>query len=233
MFEIKNLTIKKDGLTLVKDVSFTIRPKEIVILSGKNGAGKSSLLKGILGYPGYQIVNGNIFLNGEDITNKPIEERASLGLYLALQSPPTIEGLSLYNLISHQEKKKHGEGFDPKRLRENMLALEKKYGLPEGAIDRGINLGLSGGEKRRLELLQLTTFFPKIAFLDEIDSGVDLETVPMIYKTLKELSKDGMSILLVTHHPLAQTKLKPNHTFSMADGELQISRTVLDIKDRP
>jgi Fe-S cluster assembly ATP-binding protein len=200
MLEIKNLTVHIDGREIVNNITFSIQEGETVALLGPNGSGKTSLLKTIMGVPGYVVDSGSIVFKGRDITNTPIHERAQLGIGIAFQRPPAIRGVRLKDVLSICMKKRGG---DVRGKEMNDAAGELNL---LDFLDRDINLGFSGGEIKRSELLQLLAQGPDLIMLDEPDSGVDLVNITIVGRIINELlekeKRSDMrkkSGLLITH----------------------------------
>lgn len=177
--EIKNLCVQVDGKALLHDLSLTIPVGEVHALLGLNGSGKTSLMMTIMGFPKYQVTNGQILFKGNDITNLNITERARLGIGIAQQRPPTIRGVKLRQVLDYVVMN------NPKRMNE-MANMVKAAGM-EKFLDRDINDGLSGGEIKRAELLQLLAIQPTFSMMDEPDSGTDVESFEIIGKLIDML----------------------------------------------
>ena len=187
MLEIRDLTIVRDGIPIVKNINLDVRRNEIHVLLGTNGSGKTTLAMGIMGiYP----VEGSILLDGKDITHLSVWERARKGITLAFQEPARFEGLLVkdYLLLSSRERSM-GEV-------ENAI---KMVGLPKNIIFKEIGENLSGGERKRIELAAVLLMRPKIAIFDEIDSGIDILSFRRITGIIEELRNSGTGILLITH----------------------------------
>ncbi len=206
MLEIKNLTVKKEGKVILEDINLKIAKGKKMALFGPNGSGKSSLAYTILGIKGYKVVKGKILLFGKDITKVSPENRVKLGLALAFQHPPEIEGLSLKNLLENISK-----GF-----------LEKRFLADyENILKRDINKNLSGGEKKVSELLQILALKPKLAIFDEIDSGLDIEKFKEASKLIKEeLLKSKTSLLLISHSGKVLEYFKPDEIYILIKGKI-------------
>ncbi|MCG8482358.1 MAG: ATP-binding cassette domain-containing protein, partial [Clostridia bacterium] len=199
ILEIKNLCVEADGKELLHDLSLTIPVGEVHALLGLNGSGKTSLMMTIMGFPRYQVTKGQILFKGKEITNLNITERARLGIGIAQQRPPTINGVKLRHILDYAVMN------EPRYIHE-MPAMIKTAGM-EKFLDRDINNGLSGGEIKRAELLQLLATQPGFSMMDEPDSGTDLESIEIIGKLLNLLfSRDAChpakrrAGLIVTHN---------------------------------
>jgi len=199
MIEVKNLTVSIEDKRVLKDVNLHIAQGETIVLLGPNGSGKTSLLKTIIGIPEYKVESGRILFSGKDITGLTIDERARLGIGIAFQRPPAVRGVKLKDMLRICMEKR-GD-FDEEKINE----FAQKLNL-FNCLDRDINLGFSGGEIKRSELLQLLAQNPDFIMLDEPDSGVDLVSINLVGKVINELlekekmaSKRTKAGLIITH----------------------------------
>ena len=206
--------MEKDGRRILKGISLEVAPGTIVAVLGPNGSGKTTLLRAIMGDPGFE-VHGKILLDGENITELPPHERARRGIFLAFQSPPEIDGVTLATLVTRAA----GRERDPKAFSE-LAQLANRLGLPPSYLSRPVNVGFSGGERKRSELLQALFLKPKYVLLDEIDSGVDLAGLRTIASAIDELRKSGAGIVLVSHNPKLFDYLRPDRVVLLRDGEI-------------
>ncbi len=179
MLEIKNLTVQAGGKTLLDSVSLTIPYGEVHALLGQNGSGKTSLMKTIMGFSGYEVTQGQIFFMGQDVTSLEVYERARLGIAIAQQRPPTIDGVTLRSVLQYTLR----NSPDPKR---SLIQLASDAHM-ENFLNRSINDGLSGGEIKRAELLQLLSMSPAFSMMDEPDSGVDIEALALVGSLINRL----------------------------------------------
>jgi|SRR3990167_2492783 len=229
-FEISNLWVKIEGKEILKGISFKIEPGEVVALMGPNGSGKSTLACSLMGHPNYRIVGSLqsaverrpiISLDGEDITNKTPDQRAKAGLFLAMQYPVSIPGVSVREALLaaiRARTQNTMSALDLKKL------IEKEAG--ELAIDpellkRGLNEGFSGGEKKKMEILQMRILSPKYTILDETDSGLDIDALKIVAKGANFMAKKKKTgILVITHYQRLLSYLKPDRVLVMKDGEI-------------
>lgn len=219
MLLVEGLEVEVSGKKVVNGVSFELERGELIIIMGPNGSGKSSLAYAIMGHPRYKVVSGRIVLDGVDITNKPPHERALAGLFLGFQNPVEVPGVSLEMLIKTALGKR--VGGDPSRI----PGLEKRIteeaalvGLKEELVKRDLNVGFSGGEKKRAEILQARILRPKYLILDEPDSGLDIDGVRMIADYIKEVLSAGSSVILISHYPRLSEYLEPSRVYVMVNG---------------
>ena len=199
LLEVKNLVVEIEGKKVLNNLCFNIKKGEVIALLGPNGSGKSTLAKVIAGDLRVKIKEGEIFLNNEKISKLPPEKRVSMGIVLAFQNPPEIEGLKMIDFI---ESIKIEEGSSDDKL-----------------MQREVNKGFSGGEKKISELMQITSLNPKLVILDEIDSGLDIKKTEVVAKIIKKYFIDkGVAVLIITHHGDILDLLKPTKTNILIDG---------------
>ncbi|MBI2120572.1 MAG: Fe-S cluster assembly ATPase SufC [Parcubacteria group bacterium] len=220
LFEVKNLSIKAEEKQVVENASFRIASGEIHVLMGANGSGKSSLVNAIFGHPKYKITAGGIFLDGEDIAFLSTDKKAKKGLFLSLQHVPEIDGVSFTNFLYRAHKEMAGSEMTVLEFHKYLGEKAASYGLPSGFLKRSVNAGLSGGEKKQSEAFQMAFFEPKFAFLDEPDSGVDIDALDTIFRTIRSLREKGTGFLLITHYGKILEKITPDHVHIMKDGQL-------------
>jgi Fe-S cluster assembly ATP-binding protein len=194
MLEVEGLTVEVEGKKILENVSFSLKRGESHILFGPNGSGKTTLLSALAGLPQFVVTSGKILFMGEDITGKSIDERAKLGIAVSFQDPPEISGVKLSDLLKLCLGKKIEDGFS----REEQ-ALIDAFKLTS-FLERDVNVGFSGGERKRSEILQLIFLKPKLLLLDEPDSGVDVESLKLIASEVQRyLEQNGGSALIITH----------------------------------
>ena len=194
ILEVENLSVKVEGKLILKDVTFDLKSHESHILFGPNGSGKTTLISALMGLPSYEVVSGKIVFMGVDITDKSVEERARLGMVISFQSPPEITGVKLADLL------KLCLGKSPiARFNKEEQKLIEAFRLNK-FLERDINVGFSGGERKRSEILQLIFLKPKLLLLDEPDSGVDVESLRLIADEIQQyVQRSGSSALIITH----------------------------------
>ena len=212
LLEIKNLTVEVAERVVLRDINIAIDYGETHILFGKNGSGKTSLLMTIMGFSGYKVTSGSIHFKGEDITFLPIHERAKRGIGMSFQRPPTIRGLKTHDLIRTFGR----NDFEVDRIVDNLDF--------SSFMDRDLNLGFSGGEIKKSELVQLSLQNPDLILLDEPESGVDLENIKIIGKGIKRLLQKNLhrqrtkSGLVITHTGLILNYLEADNGYLLLDG---------------
>jgi Fe-S cluster assembly ATP-binding protein len=192
--EVKDLSVKVENRLILKDITFNLKSHESHILFGPNGSGKTTLISALMGLPSYEVISGKISFMGIDITDKSVEERARLGMVVSFQNPPEITGVKLADLLKLCLGKTPIDNFT-----EDEQALIDAFKLTD-FVDRDINVGFSGGERKRSEILQLIFLKPKLLLLDEPDSGVDVESLRLIAGEIQRyVERSGSSALIITH----------------------------------
>lgn len=218
MLKLDQITVQVEGQTVVNQLSLTVRPGQITVLMGPNGSGKTSLLLALAGHPHYQL-KGRVTLDGQRIDQLAPEKRARQGLFLGFQTPIAIPGLDpvafLWEALQQQ-----GQSATLEAIRNQMQHQLKQLALKETVLDHGLNQGLSGGERKKLELLQALILKPKYALLDEPDSGLDIESLQLVAQAIKRLSRQGTGCLVVTHYPRMARQLQPNQVFIIRAGRI-------------
>jgi Fe-S cluster assembly ATP-binding protein len=222
--EVKDLKVKIDDKEILKGISLEIEKGEVVALMGPNGSGKSTLAYVLMGHPRYEVTSGKIFLNGDDITNARPDERAKKGLFLSFQYPQEISGVSVSNFLrTSLNAVREGRNEKPisvidfhKLMQEKMslLKVDKNFSL------RYLNEGFSGGEKKRMEILQMAVLQPKIGILDETDSGLDIDALRTVAMGVNGLKGRELGILLITHYQRILNYITPDKVHIVIDGRI-------------
>ncbi len=224
---IKNLHVAVEGKKILNGVDLTIRRGETHALMGPNGSGKSTLAGVIMGHPNYEITEGSIELNGENVLEWDATERARAGIFMAFQRPMSIPGVKMADFLRHattnvrNPERKEGEQLIPmrefrKELKDKMAQLR----MDEEFARRYVNDGFSGGEMKRAEILQLAMLRPKFAILDETDSGLDVDAVKLASQSIAEIGGADMGILIITHHDRLLEHNTPDFTHVMLGGRI-------------
>jgi Fe-S cluster assembly ATP-binding protein len=225
--ELKNLHVAlEDGTEIVKGVDLSVNAGETHAVMGPNGSGKSTLAYAIMGHPAYEITEGEILLDGENIVEMGADERAQRGLFLAFQYPHAIPGVTvtsfLRSALNALRKARAGED-DPvavKEFRTELLAQMEHLKVPRELAMRYLNDGFSGGEKKRVEILQMAMLKPRIAVLDETDSGLDIDALKIVAQGVKELVGPDMGALLITHYQRILNYVTPDFVHVFVDGRI-------------
>ncbi len=219
--EIEKLRIGIADKEVLKGVSLKIESGEIVALMGPNGSGKSSLAYAVAGHPNYQILSGKIRLNGEDLTSMTPDGRAKLGLFLAFQYPVGIPGVSVREMLLAvlREREKDEKKIPALEFRRILEEGAKELAMNPELLSRGINEGFSGGEKKKMEILQLRTLKPKYAILDETDSGLDIDALKIVAQGAKKAAREAnVGTLVITHYQRILKYLKPDRVIVLKNG---------------
>jgi Fe-S cluster assembly ATP-binding protein len=220
LFEIKDLRVAVEGKTVVDGVSLTIRPGEIHAIMGPNGSGKSSLSQGLMGHPGYQVLSGEATLGGKNILDMEADERSRAGLFLAFQYPMAVPGVTVANFMRSALQAHRGKDADMSDFRKLFKKEMKALSIDQSFATRYLNEGFSGGEKKRVEILQMAMLNPKLAVLDETDSGLDIDALKTVAEGINRYHNDDNGILLVTHYQRLLNYVKPDFVHVMMAGRL-------------
>ena len=218
--EIKNLSVETAEKRVVDSASLSLGAGEVHIVMGPNGSGKSSLANALMGHPRYTVVGGTITLNGEDITQASTEARAKKGLFLSMQYLPSVAGVTLLAFLHRAHKELTGEEVSIFEYHKQLEARAKEIGIDPAFLRRGLNEGLSGGEKKQTEMLQLLALKPKFAILDEIDSGVDVDSLQKVFRGIELLRNEGTGFLLITHYQNILKNVTPDRVHVMKEGKV-------------
>jgi Fe-S cluster assembly ATP-binding protein len=240
VLEIKDLHVEVEGAEILKGVNLTLRQGEVHALMGPNGSGKSTTAYAIAGHPHYKITGGDILFDGESILDLEPDERAKLGIFLAFQYPVAIPGVSFANFLraavssvrgykerAREAAKRSGEHkmigselMPMREFRQELLAKMDRFNVDRAFARRYLNDGFSGGEKKRGEVLQMAMLEPKIAILDESDSGLDIDALRVVSDGINKLVADGMGALLITHYQRILNYVRPDKVSVFYDGRI-------------
>lgn len=220
MLSIKNLTVSIGDKTILKDFSLDIADGEIVTLMGPNGIGKSTICKVIMGDTNYVVESGSITYNGEDLLKMDTITRSRKGIFMLAQNPTEIEGVTNADMLRCALECRTGEHVNFFDFNKKVTKICEKLNIPASFIHRGINEGMSGGEKKKNELLHLYILEPKFIILDELDSGLDVDSLKEISLSLKDYFNDDISILIITHHISILEYLNPDYVHVIKDGKI-------------
>ena len=239
LLEIKNLHAKVEKKVLLKGINLKIKAGELHAIMGPNGAGKSTLCNVLVGKPGYDVIEGEVLLNGQNIFELDVSERAHLGIFLSFQYPVEVPGVSntqfLKSAVNSIRKARGQDEIDTirfmKKLRTNMniLEMDQKY------MKRGVNEGFSGGEKKRNEMLQMMMLEPKLCILDETDSGLDIDALQVVAKGANDMRDGIRGFLVITHYQRLLNHIKPDFVHVLSDGRIVKSggrELALELEDK-
>jgi Fe-S cluster assembly ATP-binding protein len=234
---IRNLHVKVEDKEILKGVDLTVRQGEIHALMGPNGSGKSTLANVIMGHPKYEVTEGDILFKGLNVLELSPDKRARLGLFLAFQYPASVPGVSVANFLRRALESVR-DGYDPNAPTQPTGQMEKRKGVPPAEfrkllqdkmqilkvdrtfINRYINEGFSGGEKKRAEILQMAVLQPQMAVLDETDSGLDIDALKIVADGVNALTGPNLGILIITHYPRILGYIKPDQVHVMYQGRI-------------
>lgn len=222
MLEIKNLSVSFEGKELLHDINIHVARGARHLLSGQNGSGKSTLVSTIAGNPNYKIAPGSITFDGTDVTSENATSRALRGIFIGSQNVPEIPGLTIISLLKHScSAHTHfetGRDLSMAEFLENLEQARKKLSIPRDWLNRSVNVGFSGGERKRIMLLRLMLTKPKLAILDEPDSGADMETQKQIADVIQEML--DTTFLFISHQPTFTEMISPSKITTIADGKI-------------
>jgi len=216
---VRNLHVSVEGKEVIRGVTLEINPGKVHALMGPNGSGKSTLALAAAGHPGYEISGGKILLGSRSISKLSPEKRAQAGLFLAFQHPSSVEGVSVYNFLKTASSAQ-GQKVPPADFLKNLQGLSESVGLGKEFLKRDLNLGFSGGEKKRFEVLQALALRPRVAVFDEIDSGLDVDALRLIAGRIRGLAESGTGVMVITHYQRILKHLKPDFVHVMVSGRL-------------
>ena len=227
LLELKNLHVAlEDGTEIVKGVDLSVNKNETHAVMGPNGSGKSTLAYALMGHPAYEITEGEVLLDGEDLTQMEADERAQKGLFLAFQYPHAVPGVTVTSFmrsaINAVRKAKAGED-DPipiPEFRQELMAAMEQLKVPREMASRYLNEGFSGGEKKRVEILQMAMLKPRIAVLDETDSGLDIDALKIVAGGVKSLVGPNMGAIVITHYQRILNYIDPDYVHVFVDGRI-------------
>ncbi len=218
--EVHDLHATVEAKQILNGIDLVVRQGETHALMGPNGSGKSTLANVIMGRPGYAITGGSVVFNGEDITALTPDQRAKRGLFLAMQYPTEVPGVSVVNFMRTAYQAVKGEQVGALAFRKHMKEQMDRLGIDDAMVNRYVNQGFSGGEKKRNEVLQLAVLQPLIAILDETDSGLDIDSLKLVAEGVNELVGPGLGVLLITHYQRMLNYITPDKVHVMMRGRI-------------
>ena len=225
MLNIKNLSVKviDSDINILNKLNLEIGNGEVHAIMGPNGTGKSTLAKIIMGHYQYEVTNGSIKFNNKDITKLSVDERAKLGIFLSMQDPTVIDGVSNSEFIRTAQNEINGSKTNLYEFIKNMESSLDDLKLDSNMIHRSINKDFSGGEKKKNEILQMKLLKPKFIILDELDSGLDVDSLKIVSKNINNYLKENKdcSVLIITHYPRILEYIKPDYVHILKDGNIK------------
>jgi len=227
MLKIEDLHVSVEGVEILKGIDLSVRAGEVHAIMGPNGSGKSTLTRVLAGHPSYQVTHGSATYEGKDLFQMAIEERARQGVFLAFQYPIDIPGVNnayfLKTAVNEMRKAKGLEELDAMEFLEFLREKMKLVEMDESFLSRPVNEGFSGGEKKRNEILQLAALSPKLAILDETDSGLDIDALKIVSEGVNRLRNPKRSFILVTHYQRMLNYITPDHVHVLMGGKIVLS----------
>ncbi len=215
--QITDLAVDVGGKTILDGVDLTVSSGEVHAVMGPNGAGKSTLSAVLAGHPAFTVTRGSVTLDGTELLGTPAWERARAGLFLAMQHPVEVPGVRLEEMLRESAV---AAGRDPEAVGATLRAEAAAIGFEERFLDRPLNVDLSGGEAKRNETVQLATVAPRIAILDEIDSGLDIDALRDVSRRIEALTDEGLGVLAITHFRRLFDELRPDHVHVLVGGRI-------------
>lgn len=220
MLEIKNLHASVEQKEILHGIDLTIKPGEVHAIMGPNGSGKSTLVNVLMGHPKYVVSEGQIILNGEEITSAKVTDRARKGLFLSMQYLPEIAGVTVSNFLRTAITALTGEKQHPVQFHKKLLTILSELGFDASFAARYVNVGFSGGEKKRLETLQLKVLQPQYALLDETDSGLDVDALKVVGQGINNFRSPQKGVLIITHYNRLLEYVVPDFVHIMYNGKI-------------
>ncbi len=224
MLEVKNLRAGIEGIEILKGVDLSVKPGEVHAIMGPNGSGKSTFAQVLAGHPAYDVMGGSITFEGKDVLEMEADERARAGMFLAFQYPIAIRGITnayfLQSAVNAVRKEQGLEELDTLDFAETLERKLELIGWDDSLIHRAVNDGFSGGEKKRNEILQMAVLEPKLAILDETDSGLDIDAVKAVADAVNTLRSPDRSFVIVTHYERILNYITPDHVHVLAGGKI-------------
>lgn len=224
MLTITNLHVAVENKPVLEGINLTIQPGEIHAVMGPNGSGKSTLANTLAGREGYNVTQGEVLFEGKNLLAMSIEERAREGIFMAFQYPVEIQGVSNINFLKsavNAMKKHHGEPLlDAVDFLQEIKQKQQQLQIPESLLYRSVNQGFSGGEKKRFEILQMAMLAPKLALLDETDSGLDIDALKSVAKGVNAMRSPGHALLVITHYQRLLEYIVPDVVHVLMDGKI-------------
>ena len=222
--QIKGLQVNVEDKQILKGVDLTIQGGEVHAIMGPNGTGKSTLASAIMGHPTYTVAGGEVILNGEDVLEMEVDERARKGLFLAMQAPREVSGVTntdfMFAALNNVREERGQEPMSRVVFGRDYLKKAAAMKIDDQYAERYLNEGFSGGERKRNEILQMNILEPKIAILDEIDSGLDVDALKIVGEAVSDMMSDQLGVLLITHYERILEYITPTHVHVMINGKV-------------
>ena len=220
LLKVNNLKVQVEDKEILKGLDLTINKGEIHVIMGPNGAGKSTLANALMNNPRYKREDGNIEFDGENINELKTDERARKGLFLSFQYPEEIPGITVENFLKYAKRSSDGNILKHFKFDMDLKKNMKELKIDESYASRYLNVGFSGGEKKKNEILQMLTLAPKLAILDESDSGLDVDAIRIVSKGIKMFSNENNGVLIITHNTKILENLETDYVHVLVDGRI-------------
>ena len=224
VLRVEDLHVEVAGKEILRGVNLQLKSGELTALMGPNGSGKSTLAYALMGHPKYKVTKGRALLGEKDLLTMPVDQRSRAGLFLGFQYPQEVSGLSLSKFLWTAYMQRHtAQTADTVQFDRDLKTHLTYLGMDEALLKRSLNEGFSGGEKKRVEVLQMATLHPLFSILDEPDSGLDIDAVKAVGETVAQLHRPDAGILVITHYQRILKYLKPDRVYVMVDGVVALS----------
>lgn len=220
LLEIKNLEVKADEKEILKGIDLEIKKGEIHVIMGPNGSGKTTTANAIMNNPEYTKEKGNIIFDGKDITNSKTDEIAKKGIFMSFQLPEEIPGVSVTNFLKYAKNKVTGKPVKIFEFKEELKKYMEELNMNPKNLERSLNVGFSGGEKKKNEILQMLILNPKLAILDETDSGLDVDAIKTVSKGIEMFKNENNAVLIITHNTKILHSLKVDYVHVLVNGKI-------------
>ena len=220
LLRVDNVRASIEEKEILKGINLTINKGEIHVVMGTNGAGKSTLANVIMGNPAYEVTEGSIVFDGENITEEAVNDRAKKGIFMSFQTPISVPGITVENFIRTAKNTITGENVRALAFKKELKTKMEELSFDTSYANRYVNEGFSGGERKKNEILQMSILNPKLAILDETDSGLDVDAVRIVSEGVNRFHNEENAVLIITHHNQILQKLNPNYVHILIDGRI-------------
>lgn len=223
LLKVQNLHAEVENKSILKGIDLEVKRGEIHVIMGPNGAGKSTLANVLMGHPNYEVTDGQVAFDQEDLLAMSVDERARAGLFMSFQYPQEVPGVTLANFLRTAKREITGEDISFFGFSTSLNDKIGKLAMKEEYLERNLNQGFSGGEKKKSEILQMAVLEPKLAILDETDSGLDVDAIRVVYEQIQDLASDDNGIVIITHYNKILNYVKPDVVHVLMDGKIVAS----------
>lgn len=220
VLEIKNLHVNVEDKEILKGINLDIFEGKVHVIMGPNGAGKSTLTNSIMAHPKYEVIEGDIIFKGENINELKADERAKKGIFMSFQNPEEVAGVSVSNFIRAAKMSITGEKENVISFQKDLESKMESLNMDKNYSQRYLNVGFSGGEKKKTEILQMIMLNPSLVMLDETDSGLDIDAVRVVSKNVENFRNENKAIIIITHHREILSRINPDYVHVLMDGKI-------------